>query len=604
MSLPPPHSGQNPEHDPGTKIETKTGTNIGTQPLGEILAAEFGLPPDRLEAGLAEQSAQAEQAERNGAPRPTERLGEILLRQGALTPETLAAALARQFGFACLPRIPEDCSAFFVPKVSIGLLKKYRMLPVATPERCFLALADPAFFRQAEDLARLLDWEGMPWAIAPEAAILRAINAAYDQTRPQEADQALQDMSEEDPAGVLSAIEEAADLLDDAGDAPVIRLVNLVLTQAAREGASDIHIEPCRDHVRIRKRIDGILHEMHSAPRQAQARIAARIKIMAGMDIAEKRLPQDGRIEIRIAQRALDIRVATLPTAFGERLTLRLLDKGDTLLPLTELGLSAADYRLFREFVAAPHGIILVTGPTGSGKTTTLYAALNTLNRPGINIITIEDPIEYRIDGISQMQVNARIGLSFAEGLRTIVRQDPDVILVGEIRDGETARIAIQSALTGHLVFSTLHTNDAVSSILRLEDLGLEPFLVASTMLGALAQRLVRRICVNCKEQYTADGEALAKMGFPVAGKDRVKLTRGRGCPQCRGTGYLGRMGIFEVFPMSAQIKKLIAARANDSELRQVAVREGMTTLKEDAWRKVRAGLTTVEEALRVTGEA
>ena len=562
--------------------------------LGEILAADFGLAPELLEAALLEQTGQGS----------NQHLGEILVKQGAITPETLAAALARQFGFEYLPRIPEDISPFFVPKVAIGILKKYKLLPVAVPERCLLALADPACFRQADDLARLLDWEGIPWAVAPEPELLRAVNAAYDQTRPQEADQALRDLDEEeaDAAGILSAI-ESTDLLDDAGDAPVIRLVNLVLSQAAREGASDIHIEPCRDRVRIRKRVDGILSDMYSPPRQAQARIAARVKIMAGMDIAEKRLPQDGRMEVRIARRAVDIRVSTLPTAFGERVVMRLLDKANTLLPLADLGLADADFRLFRELIAVPHGIILVTGPTGSGKTTTLYSALNALSKPDINIITIEDPIEYRIEGISQMQVNARIGLTFAEGLRTIVRQDPDVILVGEIRDGETARIAIQSALTGHLVFSTLHTNDAAAAVTRLIDMGVEPFLVASSVRGIMAQRLVRRICPDCRESYRPGPELLRLAGLPETA-DAV-FHRGGGCDACGGTGYRGRIGIFELLRLTPDLKNLILTTSDAGRLREAALaaneETGMRALRSDGMAKVLAGLTTPEEVFRVT---
>jgi general secretion pathway protein E len=323
------------------------------------------------------------------------------------------------------------------------------------------------------------------------------------------------------------------------------------------------------------------------------------------MDIAEKRRPQDGRIKIgrRDEGQEAEIRVSTVPVAFGEKTVMRILNPDVIFQRLDNLGFSRRDRVVYNSFMSSAHGIVLVTGPTGSGKSTTLYSTLKQIASPEINIITVEDPVEMVHEEFNQIAVQSQIDVNFSTILRNILRQDPDIIMIGEIRDLETATHAVQAALTGHLVFSTLHTNDAVSSIVRLQDLGLEPFLIASTLLGALAQRLVRRICPHCAEPYTVDAASLRKLGFPVAGKETVELTRGKGCLQCRNTGYLGRLGIFEIFPMSDQLKKLIATKANDSELRQVAIREGMTTLREDAWHKVQAGLTTVEEALRVTGE-
>ncbi|NLZ16244.1 MAG: type II secretion system ATPase GspE [Desulfobulbaceae bacterium] len=569
--------------------------NAGFPLLGELLQKISSLDEAAIQAALAVQ------AEKGG------RLGEILLRQGLISADQLASALAQQFGLNTMLRLPEEISTFFVGKLSIASLKKFKMVPVATPAYSYLALADPLYFQQADDLLRLIDWEGVAWVLTPEVEIFKAINAAYDQTRSQVADQVIQDMDEEDPASILTAIEETADLLDDTSDTPVIKLVNLVLSQAVREGASDIHIEPYRDRVKIRKRVDGILYDMYTPPRHAQAKLISRIKIMANMDIAEKRLPQDGRIEIRIAQRNVDIRVSTLPTAFGERVVMRLLDKSNTLLPLSALGLSESDYQHFRQLITAPHGIILVTGPTGSGKTTTLYSALNTLNTPDINIITIEDPIEYQINGISQMQVNARIGLSFASGLRTIVRQDPDVILVGEIRDGETAQIAIQSALTGHLVFSTLHTNDAASAITRLIDMGVEPFLVASSVHAIMAQRLVRTICPDCREPYQPSPELLQLAGLPtqpMQASTELQFYRGRGCPACLQTGYRGRIGIFELMQLTPAIKNLLLTTSEAGRIKEEAMAQpdgGMRTLRDDGIAKVRAGITTLEEVFRVT---
>ena len=382
--------------------------------------------------------------------------------------------------------------------------------------------------------------------------------------------------------------------------------VNHLFSYALEQRASDIHIEPKRDICLVRYRIDGVLHTIYKLPKAVHSAITSRIKGLARLDIAEKRRPQDGRIKIgRNEEGALDaeIRVSTVPVAFGEKTVMRILNPEVIFQNLDDLGFSRRDRVVYNSFMASSHGLVFVTGPTGSGKSTTLYSTLKQIATPDKNIITVEDPVEMVYDEFNQIAVQNQIDVTFSTILRNILRQDPDIIMIGEIRDLETATHAVQAALTGHLVFSTLHTNDAVSTILRLQDLGLEPFLIASTMLGALAQRLVRRICPHCAETYSVDGDSLAKLGFPVAGKDAIELTRGKGCQQCRNTGYLGRMGIFEVFPMSGQLKKLIATRANDSELRQVAIREGMTTLREDAWRKVRAGQTTVEEALRVTSE-
>jgi general secretion pathway protein E len=381
--------------------------------------------------------------------------------------------------------------------------------------------------------------------------------------------------------------------------------VNHVFSYALEQRASDIHIEPKRDCCLVRFRIDGILHTIYKLPKAVHSAITSRIKSLARLDIAEKRRPQDGRIKIgrREEGREAEIRVSTVPVAFGEKAVMRILNPDVIFQQLDNLGFSRRDWIVYNSFMTAAHGIVLVTGPTGSGKSTTLYSTLKQIASPEKNIITVEDPVEMVHEEFNQIAVQSQIDVTFSTILRNILRQDPDIIMIGEIRDLETATHAVQAALTGHLVFSTLHTNDAVSTIVRLQDLGLEPFLIASTMLGALAQRLVRRICPHCAEPYTVDAAGLQKLGFPVAGRETIELKRGKGCLQCRNTGFLGRLGIFEIFPLSEQLKKMIAAKANDSELRQAAIREGMTTLREDAWRKVQAGLTTVEEALRVTGE-
>ena len=390
-----------------------------------------------------------------------------------------------------------------------------------------------------------------------------------------------------------------------SSDQHIKAAVNHLFSYALEQRASDIHIEPKRDICLVRFRIDGILHTIYKLPKAVHSAITSRIKSLARMDIAEKRRPQDGRIKIgrRDDAQEAELRVSTVPVAFGEKTVMRILNPDVIFQRLDNIGFSRRDRVVYNSFMNAAHGIVLVTGPTGSGKSTTLYSTLKQIASPEKNIITVEDPVEMVHEDFNQIAVQSQIDVTFSTILRNILRQDPDIIMIGEIRDLETATHAVQAALTGHLVFSTLHTNDAVSTIIRLEDLGLEPFLIASTLLGALAQRLVRRICPHCAEPYAVDAAGLRKLGFPVAGKDTVELQRGKGCLQCRNTGYLGRLGIFEIFPMSEQLKKLIAAKANDSELRQVAIREGMTTLREDAWHKVQAGLTTVEEALRVTGE-
>jgi general secretion pathway protein E len=392
-----------------------------------------------------------------------------------------------------------------------------------------------------------------------------------------------------------------------SSDQHIKSAVNHLFISALDQRASDIHIEPKRDACLVRFRIDGILHTIYKLPKAVHVAITSRIKTLARLNIAEKRRPQDGRIKLggHEAGRDAEIRVSTVPVAFGEKTVMRILDPDVIFQKLAHLGFSPRDRRVYNNFMTAAHGIVLVTGPTGSGKSTTLYSTLKQIASPEKNIITVEDPVEMVCEEFNQIAVQAQIDVNFSTILRNILRQDPDIIMIGEIRDLETATYAVQAALTGHLVFSTLHTNDAVSSIIRLGDLGIEPFLIASTLIGAMAQRLVRRVCPHCIAPYTVDATELILLGFPVAAQQaKVTLHQGKGCLQCRNTGYLGRIGIFEIFPMSEPLKKLIAAKTDDSALRQVALQEGMTTLRDDAWSKVQAGLTTVEEVLRVTGEA
>ena len=557
--------------------------------IGEVLKETCGFSEEVLADALKVQE------EKGGW------IGEILIRQNAVSESDLLKALSTQFDLPFLPDLPtQDLTTDFAGKVPIQFLKKYKMVPVVTSNEAFIAVNDPFAFQPLDDLRLSLEWDGVKVVLAPYSAILSAINFAYDMSQ-DSAEQVIEDMHEEDSDLILSEIEKTGDLLDETSEAPIIRLVNLMLSQAVKARASDIHVEPYQDKLKVRYRVDGILYDKLAPPKRIQSTLVSRIKVMAKLNIAEKRLPQDGRIEIRIADKNVDIRVSTIPTAFGERVVLRLLDKSTVLLELSDLGLPEERLKLVDRLIRTPHGIILVTGPTGSGKTTTLYAALNTINNPDINIITIEDPVEYQIEGIGQIQVNPKIGLNFANGLRSIVRQDPDVILVGEIRDMETAEISIQSALTGHLVFSTLHTNDAASAVTRLIDMGIEPFLVSSSVMAILAQRLVRVVCDDCKEAYAPHEESLESIDITPEMAAGKKIYRGKGCPSCLNTGYRGRTGIFELMILDDSIKNLILKTSDANAIKRQAVEQGMLSLRQDGAQKVLDGITTIEEVFRIT---
>ena len=401
-------------------------------------------------------------------------------------------------------------------------------------------------------------------------------------------------------------IEDIEQLKDLASEAPVIRLVNLIISKAIEGRASDIHIEPFEKDLKVRYRIDGILYDVESPPKKLKAAIISRVKIMAKLNIAERRLPQDGRIKLKVLGKDIDLRVSTLPTMYGESVVMRILDKSNSdLYDIRRLGFPADSLSDLEALIRRPHGILLVTGPTGSGKTTTLYSALDTINLPDKKIITIEDPVEYQMDGVNQIQVNPQIGLTFATGLRHIVRQDPDVIMVGEIRDLETAEIAIRAALTGHLVFSTLHTNDAPSAITRLVDMGAEDYLIASSLLGVLAQRLVRVICPHCRVEVFPVSEMLDEIGYRRGnGHDPHRFFEGRGCERCANTGFIGRVGIYELMLVNDELRKLTVGKADSGQIRKKALESGMRSLRDDGWLKVRQGMTTVSEVLRVTQES
>jgi general secretion pathway protein E len=540
--------------------------------------------------------------ELHGLARTDERaLGEDLVKRGLILREDLLRSWSALLDMPYWSEIKADgIDAELLAQIPIHFARRHKLVPVKQDEdNVWIALADPLALEALDDLCLSLGREIRP-VLCPDAEVTRTINHLYHESG-ESAEQVMADLEASDDGRTLSELEESEDLLDATSDAPVIKLVNTVLSQAVRARASDIHIEPYQRDLKIRYRVDGVLYNSFTPPRTLHSAIVSRIKVMAQMNIAEKRLPQDGRIRIKIADRDFDIRVSTLPTSFGERVVLRLLDKTSVLFGLEEIGLSAEQMEILQQLITAPNGIILVTGPTGSGKTTTLYGALNHINSPDKNIITIEDPVEYQLPGIGQIQVNTKIELTFARGLRSIVRQDPDVILVGEIRDSETAEISIHAALTGHLVFSTLHTNNAAGAITRLIDMGIEPFLVSSSINAIVAQRLVRMICPNCKEAYRAGPNTLLKLGLKQAQKKEVRLYRGRGCDQCLNTGYKGRTGIFEFLVVDDVIKSLIATTADANAIHKAAAARGMKTLWMDGLRKVLDGSTTVEEVFRVT---
>ncbi len=480
----------------------------------------------------------------------------------------------------------------FLKKKFIVPLIKESGLPV-------IAINDPADLNCVDDVTSILGFDDYTLVLAPRNQILTAINLLFDQSG-ESAQQLVEDM-EEDDYTIIRDFEQTADLLDDTSDAPVIRLVNHMISQAVKTGASDIHIEPFQETMIIRYRIDGILYEMLTPPKRIQAPLISRIKVMAKMDIAEKRVPQDGRAQVRIGEQEIDIRISTVPTAYGERLVMRLLNKSGYFLEFSEFGLSRENYTLIHKIIRQNNGIVLVTGPTGSGKTTSLYAALSEINSPDKNIITIEDPIEYNLKGIGQIQVNPKTGVTFAKGLRSVVRQDPDIVLIGEIRDLETAEIAIQSALTGHLVFSTLHTNDSAGAVTRLVDLGVEPYLIASAVNSVIAQRLVRILCSECKEEYILDASHIRMLNGVGHAHIGQPAFNPKGCSKCFNTGYLGREAIFEIMLLSDELKSLVIETSDANRIRSAALSAGMATLRQDGMVKVLKGITSIQEVLRVT---
>ncbi len=523
----------------------------------------------------------------------------IFIQKGLLEEEKFYAALEEFFGvpFAKKEDFPEE--PILVNNISIQFMKEFKFIPVRlNNNKLTVIMANPRDFYTVDAIRVATNYEIQVLG-GFEKEILEAIEKFYG-SGSSSMEKIIEDI-ESTPEFRMEDEENIDHLRDLASEGPVIRLVNLLITRAIEMRASDIHLEPYEDRFRVRYRIDGVLHDIESLPKRLQAAIVSRIKIMAKLNIAERRLPQDGRIMLRVKGREIDFRVSSIPTIYGESVVLRILDKSSILLDIDKLGFPEDTLLEFKELIQRPHGIILVTGPTGSGKTTTLYCVLEKINSPEKKIITVEDPVEYQLEGINQMQVKPSIGLSFANALRSIVRQDPDVILIGEIRDSETAEIAIHSALTGHLVLSTLHTNDAPSAITRLIDMGMEDYLLSSTIIGILAQRLVRVACPYCQEPYIPDPAIMKEMGIEKENISDFKVINVRGCDKCSNTGYWGRTGIFELLKVNDKIQKLILEKKDANIIREVARSQGMRSLREDGWLKVKQGITTISEVLRVT---
>jgi type IV pilus assembly protein PilB len=564
--------------------------------LGDLLVAEGLITEAQLRQALGDQKGKAD------------KLGSVLVRQGSITEEQLIGFLSRQYGIPSITLHNIDVDAETLRLVPSHIAKKYEVLPVKRIGGTLtLAMSDPTNVFALDDIAFMTNLQILP-VVAPQAAIRRALDSAYEAAQPTSS---MTDMMTE-ITGEASNVEVVEDeqagkqvdvfeLKESADEAPVVKLVNMVLVDAIRKGASDLHWEPYEKTFRIRFRLDGVLHEMLSPPKRLEPAIISRLKIMSNLDISERRLPQDGRIKLRYGQREIDFRVSILPTIFGEKAVLRILDKEALQLDMTKLGFDPWSYEKFGHAIHQPYGMVLITGPTGSGKTTTLYSAISTINAPEHNIMTAEDPVEYNLKGVNQVQVNEGVGRTFAAVLRSFLRQDPDVILVGETRDLETAQISIRAALTGHLVFTTLHTNDCPSTVARLVDMGVQPFLLSSALLLILAQRLGRRICKECREPIEGHEDDLVPYGHVSEGRGKVTFFKGKGCQTCNFTGMKGRVALYEVMPITEELRAVILKGAQTAEIRELAQSQGMKTLRQAGLMKVLEGTTTVEEVLRVT---
>jgi type IV pilus assembly protein PilB len=562
-----------------------------SQELGEMLVKAGKITDEQL--------AQALELQKKG----DEKLGQVLVQMGAISDEDeLSEFIGRQLNIGALRLSDIELNPEVVKVIPLDIARKFNVIAITKLGKTLIvAISDPNNIYVLDAIKFITGYNVQP-VISPEKAIQKAIDTYYKDTGG--IDEILKGLKKEGDLEVIEQSEEAPteqDLRSQVQDKPLVKLVDSIIGDAIRRGCSDIHIESYEKKIRVRYRLDGSLQEMSPLPFKYRAAIVSRVKIMADLDISERRLPQDGRIKVKFGDRAVDLRVSVLPTIFGEKVVMRILDPGSVNVDLTRLGFSENSLKEFSEVIHLPYGMILVTGPTGSGKTTTLYSALKQINTPDINIMTAEDPVEFNFEGINQVQVKSEIGLTFASALRSFLRQDPDVIMVGEIRDGETAEIAVRAALTGHLVFSTLHTNDAPSSIDRLVDMGVPNYLVASCVKLVMAQRMVRKICPNCKTEAKVTPETLLMLGLTEKEIKEVKIYEGRGCAECNNTGFSGRTGIFEVMPISPEIERMITSRASSTEIKKQAIEMGMLTLRSAALEKLKNGVTTADEVLAVT---
>ena len=565
--------------------------------LGELLQQAGKVTEEQLNQALAAQQSQGG------------RVGSHLVKMGFIDDEELVEFLSQRYGVPAINLSEIEVDDSIISIIPAEVARKYTILPVSKAgAKLTIAMVDPTNVFAMDDVKFMTGYNVEP-VVASDSTLRGAIDQYYGSTHSIELKKVMEDLEENEDAD-LEVLDEEEDidleaLEQESEEAPVVRLVNIILTDAIKRDASDIHIEPYEKEFRVRYRIDGLLYEMMRPPLRLREAITSRMKIMAKLDIAEKRLPQDGRIKIKTRVggkiKDLDFRVSSLPTIFGEKIVLRLLDKDNLMLDMTKLGFESASLRRFEQAILRPFGMVLVTGPTGSGKTNTLYSALSRINTPETNIMTAEDPVEFNLVGVNQVQMKDQIGLNFAAALRSFLRQDPNIILVGEIRDFETAEVAIKAALTGHLVLSTLHTNDAPSSINRMMNMGIEPFLVASSVNLVAAQRLVRRICSSCKEAYEIPEQALVDLGFSSQEAKTIKPFKGRGCERCSGTGFKGRVALYEVMDVDEDIRELILSGGSANELRQQSLSNGMISLRSSGLEKIRDGVTSIEEVMRET---
>ncbi len=570
-----------------------------TATIGDIFVSSGLVSPEQLGQALDKQRQLKSQ----------EQIGDLLVSMGLITERDRVRCLGEQWGVPYQDLTDIRVDEEVVSTVTQELARRFKVMPIErAAKRLTLAMKNPLDIFAIDEIRLITGLEVEP-VIATEEDIILAIGANY-RTEVNVTEAVSHVMRDIDEASISITQGDGGDdsaitieqLKELSGEAPVVRLSNMIISRGITDKASDIHIEPAKDCLRIRYRVDGILQDGMTLPKKAQASVTSRFKIMADMDIAEKRAPQDGRISATIEGKPYDFRVSTLPAVFGEKIVMRVLDKSNISVGLNKLGLLPYTYDMFESMIQRTYGIILVTGPTGSGKSTTLYSVLSKLNSGEKNILTIEDPVEYELSGITQSMVNNRAGMTFAAGLRSMLRQDPNIIMVGEMRDQETAMIAIEAALTGHLVISTLHTNDAPGAVARLLDMGIESFMIASSVVGVMAQRLLRTVCAKCKEQYTPPRDAIKRLGMnlDILDKGEVTFYRGRGCDTCKGTGYKGRVGVYELMPVTDKVRELILARASSYAIREAAIEAGMRTLKDDAMEKILLGITTLEESLRV----